>query len=118
MKNEDYTEMFVELGIKIASIRKEHNLSQAELAGKIGVSQQLVAAYEKATRHLPLIALFRISKVLHVEVEELLGLKKRGKPGPPSKVQRLANRIKKLPSEKQKKVIEHLEFVIDGAEKN
>jgi transcriptional regulator with XRE-family HTH domain len=109
MKDTDFDSFFKELGEKIVSYRKEQNLTQAQLGEKIGVSQQLIAAYENSERHLPIISLFKIAQVLHVEIEDLLGLQKKGKPGPIPVIRRKLEQVQNLPPNKQKLIIDFLD---------
>ena len=45
--------------VDLGKIRKEHDLTQAELAQKVGISQRAVAYYESGERGLPI----RIAKL-------------------------------------------------------
>lgn len=110
--------IYKEIGSKITRVRKELNLTQSEIAHKLDIPLKTYATYEVATRKIPIPLLFEIAEILHLSPNELLGIEeKKSKPGPISRIERLSERIKKLPLEKQKKVIEHLEFVLHGAEK-
>ena len=44
--SQDEREFFVALGIRIAKLRKESNLTQVQLAGTLGISQPTMNAYE------------------------------------------------------------------------
>ena len=60
------------LGNKIQSLREEHNLSQKELAGLVGVSTGVIAEWE-ADEAMPALAeLSRLSKALGVSSDVLL----------------------------------------------
>lgn len=60
------------LGNKIQSLREEHNLSQKELAGLVGVSTGVIAEWE-ADEAMPTLAeLSRLSKALGVSSDVLL----------------------------------------------
>jgi transcriptional regulator with XRE-family HTH domain len=46
----DERAFFVAMGERIASLRKERNLTQTQLAEALGVTQQTVQAYEAGSR--------------------------------------------------------------------
>jgi DNA-binding XRE family transcriptional regulator len=58
-----------EVGKKISSIRHEQNLSQKELANKIGISQQLISRIEKGGENISLATLSKIISALGKKVE-------------------------------------------------
>lgn len=57
---------------RIKEIRKQRQMTQQELAEKVGVSQVQIGRLEKSTRTLDVDMLADIAKVLGVEVWELL----------------------------------------------
>lgn len=60
------------MGFKIKELREKENLSQAELAQKSGVSQNLIARLESGSlTNTTTDTLFKISKALHVKVEQI-----------------------------------------------
>lgn len=60
------------MGFKIKELREKENLSQAELAQKSGVSQNLIARLESgALTNTTTDTLFKISKALNVKVEQI-----------------------------------------------
>lgn len=105
---------FQDLGAKIAQRRKERGWSQAELGEKIGVSQQIVASYEKGQReHLPLCRLVALAEVFGVEISEfLLGEGASRKRGPSSRMEKQMEQVRRLPKAKQRFVSELLENVL------
>lgn len=65
-------------------MRSAAGYSQRDLAAEVGISQRMVAYYEKQTAHPPTTLLPAIARALKVSSDELLGLKrapKEGKPG-------------------------------------
>ena len=60
------------LGNKIQSLREEHNLSQKELAGLVGVSTGVIAEWEADEATPTLVELSRLSKALGVSSDVLL----------------------------------------------
>jgi transcriptional regulator with XRE-family HTH domain len=99
---------------RMASIRKELNLTQAELAEKIGIKQQVIASYEIGRRRIPISALVKLSQALYVKIEDLLPLEEKPKRrGPPPRLQQELERIQGLPHSKQKLVMDLLETIIN-----
>lgn len=112
-------EMFYKnLGKNIAKYRKEQNLTQDKLANKIGIKQSILAYYETGKRRPPVSLLFKIANSLYIEIEDLLGIKKKkGKPGPIPKIQRRLEAIQDLPLNKQKVILELLDSFIQTSSK-
>jgi transcriptional regulator with XRE-family HTH domain len=107
---------FVELGARIAELRKAQNITQIQLAGWLGISQQTVNAYETGNRRVPVSALPTLAKHLGVSIEELIGEQTRpGRRGPAPKLQQQLERISQLPKSKQKFVMEMLDTVLKQA---
>jgi len=110
-------DFFKDLGNRIAKFRKEQNITQEDLAGKLGVKQSAMALYESGKRRLPLSLLIPISQALYIDIEDLLGIvKKKDKRGPKSILQKEFEKIKDLPENKQKKLIEMIATFIKGME--
>jgi len=65
---------FAALGAHITQLRKARDMTQAELARAIGVSQQAVFAYELGERRVSVLILAKIAKELAVPVEELISI--------------------------------------------
>ena len=111
------TAFFKELGSRIAALRKERALTQTQLGEMIGVSQQQVVSFEKGRRKVPASALPKLSKVLGVSVEALLGIepKSPGKRGPAPKLLRQLEELQSLPRSKQRFVSEMLDTILQQA---
>lgn len=60
-------------GRRLARIRRARGLTQPELAKKIGISGRMLAYYEAQTEHVPAHLLGKLSGVLAVPTDELLG---------------------------------------------
>ena len=109
---------FVALGRKIAALRKETGLTQAQLGEAIGISQQHMASFEAGRRRVPVSALPTLARTLAVPIEDLLSdstppaAKKRG---PTPKLQRQLERVSRLPRAQQKFVSEFLDTVLQQA---
>ena len=106
---------FITLGERIATLRKERNVTQAQLAEALEVSQQTMQAYEVGRRRIPVSALPIVARTLSVSLEDLFGQSapaNRSKRGPVSSLQRQIEQIGRLPRAKQKFITEMLEALI------
>lgn len=56
----------------IKVLRAENNLSQRDLAFKLGVSQTLVSAWERGERELSPMALYAIAYIFDVKEHEIV----------------------------------------------
>ena len=112
MPQED-KDFFLELGARIAQLRREQNLTQQQLAEAVGTTQQQVASYEVARLRVPVSLLPRLARTLGVSVEALIGQdEKPAKRGPSPKLLRHMERISQLPKPRQRMVIEMIEAVL------
>ena len=112
MTRDDKT-FFKKLGKRIAELRKERGMTQIQLAEALGISQQLVAAYETGDRKVPASMLPMLSKLFAVSLEQLMGMEIRpGKSGQTAKLQRQIELIGLMPRAKQKFITEMLEAFI------
>lgn len=110
---QDDKAFFKQLGKRMADLRKEMGLTQAQLAEQLEISQQMIAAYEAGTRKIPASMLPRLAKLFAVSLEELLGMEKLpAKRGPASILQRQIEQIGTMPRAKQKFITEMLEALI------
>jgi transcriptional regulator with XRE-family HTH domain len=108
---------FAQLGERIAQLRKEHGITQVQLAEALDVSQQTVQAYEVGRRRIPVSALPVLARTLSTPIEELLGATAAAtrRRGPAPRLQQHMERISRLPKPKQRFVMEMLETVLAQA---
>ena len=105
-------------GERLYSLRLELGISQAQLADKIGVTQQAYAGWERSTTALRPEDIAKIADALDVSADELLGRKlktKRGT-GPTGKTRRVFDSVSELPRHQQKKVVETIETLLAGTQ--
>lgn len=113
---DDEQAFFKAVGARIASLRKERGLTQAQLGDLLGISQQAMNSFEKGRRRVPLSALPSLTQALGVSTETLLGQRPApGKRGPTPKLQQQLERLSRLPRTKQRFVIEMLDTVLKQA---
>lgn len=107
---------FVELGKRIANLRREQDMTQQQLADALGIAQQTLAHYEVGRIRMPASIIPTLAEIFKVSFDELFGhavaAARSGKRGPPSQLERSIERIRELPKPKQKFVLEMLEAVL------
>jgi transcriptional regulator with XRE-family HTH domain len=64
------------IGQRLARLRRERGLTQVELAQRLGVAQPVVSDYERGELRLHGQLIVKLTDILAVSSEELLGLKK------------------------------------------
>jgi transcriptional regulator with XRE-family HTH domain len=111
----DEKAFFVQLGARIAALRKDQGITQVQMAALLNVSQQTITAYEAGRRRMPVSSLPVIARYLGVSIEELIGeppgaaAKKRG---PTPKIQQQMERIQQLPKAQQRFVMQMIDTVL------
>jgi transcriptional regulator with XRE-family HTH domain len=114
--SQEEKKFFRELGVRVAQLRKEQNLTQQSLAEALGTTQQQVASYEVARLRIPASILPRLARVLGVSLETLIGEEEKpAKRGPTPKLQQQLERLSHLPKPKQRAVMEVLEAMLAQA---
>lgn len=107
---------YVELGQRIAALRKAQGLTQVQLAEAMGVAQQTLAHYEAGRLRLLAGALPNLASQLGITVEELVGTpsakRAAGKRGPQPKIAQQLQQIEALPKAKQRAISQVLDSVI------
>lgn len=102
-----------ELGERIAAAREKVGLSQIELADRMGVSQQVVAAWERKSKALRSDTLTKLSKLLKVSTDELLGLNPPRSSGKPrGKAGRILEEVGQLPRARQQHILRVVEELL------
>lgn len=114
-------DFFVELGARIAALRKARNITQVQLAEKLGISQQTLQSYECGRRRVPVSAMPAVAQHLEVSLDELFDAPRKvaknapAKRGPAPKWQQQIEQIATLPRAKQQMVMQMLDGLLAGA---
>lgn len=109
---------FSALGERIAALRRARNVTQAQLAETLGVSQQTIQAYEAGRRRIPVSALPVVARALSASLEDLFGeagQPARSKRGPVPKWTQQIEEIAKLPKAQQRFVAQMLDMALAQA---
>lgn len=67
-----------EIGIRVRFARREHKLTQTELATKVGAHQTTISSVETGDADVRLMTLVRIAQALNLDFVDLLPLEARG----------------------------------------
>ena len=71
-----------ELRLRLRELRENRELSQAEMAKKLGVSQQTYSRYESHTTEIPLKLLITLAELYDTSTDYLLGITNQDKAYP------------------------------------
>jgi transcriptional regulator with XRE-family HTH domain len=107
-----------EFGKRIAEARLRAGLTQVELAKRLGVTQQVVAAWERRNVALRAEQIRTLADTLGTSADYLIGIAAnwKGTQGPSGKVRHVFEQVSKLPRRQQQKVVEFVEaFVLHKA---
>lgn len=104
-------EFFKAMGARIAQGRKDQNLTQHQVAERLGIAQQTYAQYEVGIRRIPASMIPVLAQDLGLTLDELMGQSERprSKPGPAPNLQKQIERIRHLPKTKQQVLMEMLD---------
>ena len=69
------TEAQETLGARIAGLRKDRGMTQAELAERLKVSQPVISDYENDVIRIPADVVVELARILNASTDEILGLK-------------------------------------------
>jgi transcriptional regulator with XRE-family HTH domain len=103
-----------EFGQRMAEARERAGLTQTELAKKLGVTQQVVAAWERRVIALRPEQIKSIVQAINTTADYLIGITEnwKGSKGPSGKVRHVFEQISKLPRRQQQKVVEFVEAFV------
>jgi transcriptional regulator with XRE-family HTH domain len=104
------------IGQRLARLRRERGLTQVELADRLGVAQPVVSDYERGELRLHGQLIVKLTAILSVSSEELLGLKKIA-PNGAIKNRRLLRRlqaIERLPRRDQQALLRTIDRFLDS----
>ncbi len=103
-----------EFGRRMAEARERTGLTQAELAKRLGVTQQVVAAWERRNIALRPEQIRTLAEALSTSADYLIGISGtwKGVKGPSGKVRHVFEQVSKLPRRQQQKVVEFVEAFV------
>lgn len=68
---------------RIRDLRQDHDLTQAQVAQMLGMSQTGYSKYETGENDIPTAVLIRLAEYYHTSIDYLLGRTKQRQPYPP-----------------------------------
>ena len=105
------------VGQRLARLRRERGLTQAELAGRLGIAQPIVSDYERGELRLHGQLIVRLTEILGVSADELLGLAPTPAAGPQVQ-RRLVRRLRaidRLPRRDQQALFRTIDAFLKSA---
>ena len=100
---------------RLIELRKGRQLTQDELAEKIGVSRSLIGYYEAGAKNPTLETLQKLAAFFGVSISDLAEeSNKSGHPGRTSKLENQVKRIQKLSPLRQRMISNMLEAALDS----
>ncbi len=102
-------------GERLARLRQAAGYSQRDLATEIGISNRMIAYYEKETEYPPTHLLPLLAKVLRVTSDQLLGLEKEKGNGRhhDNRLWRRFSQVEKLPTPLRKQIVQILDAFLE-----
>lgn len=117
--SDDERAFFIALGQRIATQRKTQDITQVDLAERLGISQQAMNSFEKGRRRVPVSLLPVIAQTLQTTLDALVDdnaapptKTKPGKRGPAPKIQQQLEQIEALPKAKQRAIAQVLDSML------
>ena len=105
----------VVFGKKLSQLRKERQMTQEELAEKIGMSRSSISYYESWTKNPTLDVVQKFSDFFNIPPENLLyNPNNTIKNKEPTKVEAYVNRLKKMTPHKQRNVLKLWEVALES----
>jgi transcriptional regulator with XRE-family HTH domain len=81
---------------RLTRLRKEHGLTQVELADRLGLVQAHVSAYERGVVRLHAELIAQLSEIFGVSADELIGIKTSSRSPEPLKTWKLRKRLREI----------------------
>lgn len=101
------------LGKRITQARRNAGLSQVQLAEKLGLPQQVVAAWERKAITVRSDNLIKLCEALSVSADELLGTKPMDNKGPTGKAKQAFEDVLKLSRRQQEKIVDVVKAFVE-----
>jgi transcriptional regulator with XRE-family HTH domain len=105
-------------GERMAQAREQAGLTQAQLAARMGVTQPVVAYWEREPVALRIEQLAALADALDVSADYLAGrsTKPRAPKGPPSRLRVAFEKAKKLPRSQQQHILKVVEAFVEATD--
>ena len=102
-------------GQRLATLRRARGWTQRDLAPRLGISQRMVAYYEKQTERPPAHLLEKLAQVLGVSSDELLGIHPTTNeaPGMSPRLYKRLRQIEQLPPDEKRAVLKIIDSLLE-----
>ncbi len=102
-------------GDRMAKLRAQAGYSQRDLARETGISQRMIAYYEKQTKYPPTHLLPVLAEALGASADELLGIKRNNgnKQKKDMRLWRRFNQIERLDAKEKRQILQLLDTFIE-----
>lgn len=77
MEYDRWVQIMIHLGTKLKTLRQQNNMTQLDLANKIGASKSVVCAYENGSRRPSFEILIKLARLFNVTTDYLLGVEQK-----------------------------------------
>jgi transcriptional regulator with XRE-family HTH domain len=104
-------------GARLARFRQAAGYSQRDLAQETGISQRMIACYEKQPQYPPMHVLSALAEAMGMHPQEIMGEKGR-KSGPEPKKMRLRRRLERIEGLEEKEKRQVIQLLDTFIEKN
>ena len=102
-------------GAKLARFRRDAGYSQRDLAGETGISQRMIAYYEKQPQYPPMHVLTVLAEALGISPQQIMGQKGKYASGPRDmRLRRRMEQIEGLKEKEKRQVIQLLDTFIEN----
>jgi len=104
-------------GQRLAALRKARGLSQDQLAKLMGKTRVTIDYYERRAKNPTAEVVNQAAEIFGVSASDLIGggTPQARKPGPPSRLHQITQRLATLPRSKQRVVVDMLEGFLSKA---
>jgi len=103
---------------RLVQLRKSRQLTQEDLAARVGLSKSTVAYYESAAKNPRLDTVYRFAELFGVSAAEFVvdgNDTPAMKPGPASRLEQQAERIRRLSPARQRMVLNIIDAALNEA---
>ena len=108
-------DQLTDFGKRLSSLRKKAGYTQVELAKELDVTQRMVSYYEGHSEYPPCSLVPKLSSILGVSADELLGLRAIQKSKQPdTRLMRRLKQIEKLDSAKKRQLLQIIDTFIEA----
>lgn len=115
-KRNDPNALAAIFGKRLAELRKSHQMTQEELADKIGFSRAMISYYESWAKNPTLEVIQKVAGFFSVPPESLIATngKEEKKAGPASRLEQQLQRVRRLNPHRQRMISNLIEVALNS----